>query len=168
MEALNAADWVMIIVVAISTLISLLRGFVREAISVTSWVLALVISLVFSDRFAILLSGQISDPMAAFLVAFAILFIATLLMGVLTTYLLKALLSAVGLTGLDRTLGTIFGFARGVLILLAMAVFLRPALGLDQYQWWRTSALLPDLLMLEGWFRWLAELIREAMSALWQ
>ena len=61
MEALNAADWVMIIVVAISTLISLLRGFVREAISVASWVLALVISLVFSDRFAILLSGQISD-----------------------------------------------------------------------------------------------------------
>ena len=168
METLNAADWVMIVVVAISTLVSLLRGFVREAISVASWVLALVIALVFSDRFALLLGGQISDPLAAFLAAFAILFIATLLMGALTTYLLKALLSAAGLTGLDRALGTIFGFARGVLILLAMAVFLRPALELDQTQWWRSSALLPELLMLEGWFRWLAELIREAMSALWR
>ena len=62
MDALIAADWVIITVVGLSMLISLLRGFVREAFSLAGWVLGFVIAMVFADRLAYLLTGS---PLAA-------------------------------------------------------------------------------------------------------
>ena len=61
MDALNAADWVIITVVGLSMLISLLRGFVREAFSLAGWVLGFVVAMVFADRLAYLLTGFIDD-----------------------------------------------------------------------------------------------------------
>ena len=153
MEALNAADWVIITVVGLSMLISLLRGFVREALSLAGWVLGFVVAMVFSDRFAYLLSGFISDATGRYIVAFALLFALTLLAVALAGKLLRSLVEFAGLGLLDRLLGMAFGFARGVFILLAVVVMLRALLDLDRFGWWQSSALLPHLLLLESWFR---------------
>ena len=74
MDALNAADWVIITVVGLSMLISLLRGFVREAFSLAGWVLGFVVAMVFADRLAYLLTGFIDDATGRDIVAFALLF----------------------------------------------------------------------------------------------
>jgi membrane protein required for colicin V production len=160
---LNVTDWVIIVVIGVSTLISLWRGFVKEAFSLASWILALVLALVFSDRLAYLLSAWVANPWGRYVLAFAILFVGTMVVGALLAHLTRGALAAVGLGGLDRALGTVFGAARGVLLLLAAAVILRPGLGLDQYAWWRESQLLPHLLLLEGWFRGSAESIRDVL-----
>ena len=68
MDALNAADWVIITVVGLSMLISLLRGFIREALSLAGWVLGFVIAMVFSDRFAYLLTSFINDATGRYIV----------------------------------------------------------------------------------------------------
>lgn len=47
MDALNAADWTIITVVGVSMILSLLRGFVREALSLLGWLLAFLIAMVF-------------------------------------------------------------------------------------------------------------------------
>ncbi len=153
MEALNAADWVIVSVIGVSTLASLLRGFVREAFSLAGWVLAFVAALLLSDRLAYLLSGWIADETGRAIVAFALLFVITLIAAGLCGRLLRSLIEFAGLGAFDRVLGMAFGFARGVFVLLAAVVMLRGVLDLERFAWWQGSLLLPHLLLLESWFR---------------
>ena len=163
MQALNAADWAIITVIGLSTLLSLLRGFVREAFSLLGWVAAFLVAMVFTDRFAYLLSNSIHDPTGRQIVAFAILFVATLIVVALVSKLVQSVVEFVGLGSLDRVLGMGFGLARGVFVLLAAIAVLRPAFQLERFDWWRGSQLLPHLLLMEGWFRgitgWLSALL---------
>lgn len=152
MDALNAADWVIVTVVGSSMLISLLRGFVREAFSLAGWVLGFIVAMVFSDRLAYLLGGFVNDETGRYILAFALLFVLTLIAVALAGKLLLSLVQFAGLGMLDRVLGMAFGFARGVVILLAV-VMLRELLELDSFEWWQSSVLLPHLLLLESGFR---------------
>ncbi len=153
MDALNAADWTIITVVGISMVISLLRGFVREAMSLVGWVMAFIVAMVFADRFAFLLTGSIQDETGRYVVAFASLFVLTLIAAALLARLLQSLIAFVGLGFLDRLLGMGFGFARGVFVLLAATVMLRPVVQPERFGWWQQSVLMPHLLLMEGWFR---------------
>lgn len=153
MDALNAADWTILTVVGISMILSLLRGFVREALSLLGWVLAFLAAMLFSDRFAQLLAGSIQDETGRHVVAFAALFLLTLIAVGLLARLLRSLVEFVGLGALDRVLGMAFGFARGVFVLLAAIAVLRPAFQPEQFGWWQGSVLLPHLLLMEGWFQ---------------
>ena len=153
MDALNAADWTIITVTAISMLLSVLRGFIREAMSLVGWVLAFFVAMVFGDRFAYVLSGTIEDGTGRYVVAFASLFILTLITVSLLARLLQSLIEFAGLGVLDRLLGMGFGFARGVFLLLAVIVMTRPLLQPERFAWWQQSVLLPHLLLMEGWFR---------------
>lgn len=152
-DALNSADWIIITVLGLSTLLSLLRGFIREALSLVGWVMAFLIAMVFSDRLATLLANTISDDTGRQVVAFALLFVSTLIAAALLGKLLQSLIEMAGLSVLDRLLGMAFGFARGVFILLAAVAMLRGVLDLDRFLWWQNSVLLPHLLLMEGWFR---------------
>lgn len=167
MQALNSADWLIVIVVFASMLISILRGFVKEALSLLSWVLALVLALVFSERLALLLSDYIADSRGRYLLAFAILFIGTLVVGALLGKLMRSVVEMAGLSLLDRLLGMIFGAARGIMLLLAVAAMMRTTLQLDASQWWQESVLLPHLLMLESWFRAAAGSVQTLIAGLW-
>lgn len=153
MDALNAADWTIITVIAISMLLSVLRGFIREAMSLVGWVLAFLVAMIFSDRLAFLLTGSIEDETGRHVVAFAALFVLTLITVALLARLLQSLISFAGLGLLDRLLGMGFGFARGVFLLLAAVVMVRPLAHPENFAWWQESLLLPHLLLMEGWFR---------------
>jgi membrane protein required for colicin V production len=165
-EALNAADWAILTVIGLSMILSLMRGFIREALSLVGWVLAFLVAMVFAERLAYLLAGSIQDPTGRHIVAFAVLFVLTLIVVALLAKLLQSLVEFAGLGGLDRLLGMAFGFARGVFVLLAAVTILRPALQLEQYEWWRQSRLLPHLLLLEGWFRGLTGWLSAVLAGL--
>jgi membrane protein required for colicin V production len=152
MDTLNAADWVIVSVIGISMAISLVRGFIKEALSLAGWVLAFIVSMVFSQSLASLLAGSIENDTGRHIVAFAVLFVGTLIVTGLLAKLLQSLVESAGLGGLDRLLGMAFGFARGVLVLLALVVMLRSPLGLDRLAWWQESVLMPHLLLMESWF----------------
>ena len=137
MDALNAADWTIITVTTISMLLSIMRGFIREAMSLVGWVLAFFVAMIFGDRFAFLLSGSIHDGTGRYVVAFASLFILTLIAVSLLARLLQSLIAFAGLGALDRLLGVGFGFARGVFILLAAIVMTRPVLQPEHFAWWQ-------------------------------
>lgn len=149
----NWADWVVVAIVGISSLISLARGFVREALSLLVWVVAFVIAFFFSERLAPLLEGVVEVPSLRYLAAFAILFIVTLIVGSLVNYLLAQLIKMTGLSAIDRLLGTFFGFSRGVLLVLLVLIFLPNILPVQQDNWWQKSQLIPRILVLENWAR---------------
>lgn len=172
-HAMNWADWTIIAVVLISCLISLLRGFAREALSLLSWVAASFIALVFHPRLALVYERWIDTPSIALLLAFLSLFVGTLLIGTLMTKLFGTIIASAGLSGFDRVLGVAFGVARGVLIVLALVIMLPMLLPVRQDPWWHQSQLIPHFEVMEGWSRatfdqllnWTSELVQKGRSA---
>ena len=72
---MTSIDWVIIAVLVVSAALSLRRGFVKEALSLVSWVAAFVIARVFSGNLATLLVDHIETPSARWVVAFVLLFV---------------------------------------------------------------------------------------------
>ncbi|TNC92127.1 MAG: colicin V production CvpA, partial [Thalassolituus sp.] len=117
---MTVIDWVILGVIVVSGLISLMRGFVKEALSLVSWVVALFVARFFSGNLATLLEGQIETNSLRWVVAFVILFVATLFVMALINYLISQIVKATGLTGTDRVLGMVFGMVRGLLIVVVL------------------------------------------------
>lgn len=148
----NTADWIIVAVVVLSTLISLSRGFVREALSLLTWAAAFVVAFLFSDKLAPLLSNVLDLPSLRYIAAFALLFVLTLIVGSLMNYIITQLVRMTGLSAIDRLLGSLFGVCRGVLIALLVLMFLPKVLPpVQQDSWWQQSRLIPRILVLEGW-----------------
>lgn len=149
----NGADWAIVVVVLLSVLISLVRGFVREALSLLVWVAAFVVAFFFSERLAPLLGNFIELPSLRYLAAFAILFVVTLIVGSVVNFLIVQLVKMTGLSAIDRLLGMMFGVCRGVLIALLILIFLPKMIPVEQDPWWQQSRLIPRVLVLENWAR---------------
>lgn len=158
-------DWGIIAIIVLSGLISLKRGFIKEALSLLIWVLAFVIARMFSANMATLLVDYIDVATIRYAAAFAILFAATLMVGALVNYLIGTLVRITGLSGTDRVLGIIFGLARGAL-LIVVAIALIKHTPLTESLWWSQSALIPEFLMLEQWsFELFGKIARAIMGA---
>ena len=139
--AMMPVDYILIGIIVLSTLFSLLRGFVKEAISLGSWILAIWISLSFAAQFSTLLPSSIESDASRIALSYLILFIVTLMAGALVSYLARQIIQTVGLSVFDRVLGMAFGLARGLLIISAL-VMLGNLLGLPETSWWQESVLL--------------------------
>jgi len=149
----NWVDWAIVVVIGLSTVVSLWRGFAREALSLAGWVAAFLIANMFAGEMASLMARWIDNPTGRFAAGFALLFIATLLVTGLVVALVKQLIQMTGLGTLDRLLGTVFGLARGV-ILIVVAVFLaRQLLPPEELDWLYQSRLMPHVEMLVHWMQ---------------
>lgn len=153
---MNWADWAILIILLVSSLISLKRGFVKEALSMAIWVLAFIIAMTFRDPLAGLLESQVPTPSLRDMVAFAILFASTLIVGAMVNYLIGEVVKMTGLAGTDRLFGMIFGFIRGFIIVMAVLLLVPPLIAIDQDAWWKQSLLIPQLMEFEGWCRVIA------------
>ena len=144
------ADYLIILVVLVSALIGVWRGFIREAFSLGTWVLAFWVSLFFSHPFAGLLQDVISEPSLRLGVAYLSLFIMTLLVGALVNHLASSLVKVTGLGGMDRMLGVIFGLARGVVVVVILVILagLTPMPG---DSWWKHSFFIEYFEVLAIW-----------------
>ncbi len=159
-QSIGWADWTIIGIIVASTLISLIRGFVREALSLATWAIAAWVGFKFSLPFSKLLPAFIHSPTIRNVTAFAILFLATLIVGVLINILISTLVNKTGLSGTDRLLGMCFGVARGVL-LVAVIVLLVNMTQVKKDEWFEQSQLIPHF---QGLATWLQEFLPEQMK----
>lgn len=151
---MNWIDVAILALIAVSALVSLLRGFVREALSLAAWVLAFWVALTFAARLAAtpLLMEQIDSPTVRAAAAFVALFLLTLLVGVLINVLVSQLVRKTGLSGTDRIVGAVFGVGRGIIV-VGVLVLLAGFTQLPTEPWWRGSALLPQFQSLALWMK---------------
>lgn len=150
---MNWADWVILGILLISSLISLKQGFIKEALSVLNWGLAFFLAVTFRDPFALVLEPYISTPSIRDLASFLILFALALMVGALVNYLIGEFVKKSGLSGTDKMLGMLFGLVRGFIIVMVFLIFVPPLVAIDQDAWWKQSVLIPYLLEFEGWCR---------------
>ena len=149
---MNWLDFIIIGIIAISALISLVRGFIKESISLASWVLAVFIALRYFTPMAQLLEPYIVSPTIRNGIGFAILFICTLLVGAIVNFMASQMVSRTGLSGTDRSLGVVFGGARGVLI-VAMLVALAGLTPMPSEFWWQASVMVEYFVNLADWIK---------------
>ena len=145
-------DIAIIGVIFLSTLISLIRGFVKESISLATWLAAGFIAMSYYLVLAEMLQPYIESPTISQAAAFGALFIATLIVGAIINYIVSQLVSKTGLSGTDKLLGMIFGAARGVLI-VSMIVLFAGLTPMPQESWWQQSQLVDQFQGIAVWIQ---------------
>jgi membrane protein required for colicin V production len=151
---MNLADGVILVVIAVSALLSLRRGFTREAFSLLAWVAAFIIARLFGPGLEVMLENSVETPSARTAVAFGLLFAATLVVGALINHLLGELVRVTGLSSTDRLFGMLFGAVRGLLLVVVLVALGSHLFSADS--WWRESLLVPYIATLEDWTRRIA------------
>lgn len=131
-------DWIGIAALIISMLLGAWRGLVFEVLSLIGWVVAFFIAQGFAADVAAWLPVGEAGAAWRYPLAFVLLFIAVAFGAGLLAALTRKMVTAVGLRSVDRTLGAAFGFVRGGVALLVVAVVVH-LLALGGGALWRES-----------------------------
>ncbi len=137
-------DWIFIGIILISMLTAFFRGAVRELIALVAWLLGAYIAFLSAPKLQGLLEAYIETPEFRYAIVFMIILILFLILGAIIGHLLHHAVNAIGLTGLNKTLGIVFGLARGVLgvvIFIVVAQFTP----IEQLDWWGQSWMITHL-----------------------
>ena len=157
---MNGADWIIIVIVVISCLIGAWRGFMREAISLATWIIGLWLAWTFSSSVEPMLGGLLSGPQVKVWVARLIILVLVVLAGNLIGFVVTRAVRYSPFGVADRLLGVLFGLLRGAL-LIGIGVILGELLELDGERWWKESALLPYTDFLGDWVRALVNEVQD-------
>jgi membrane protein required for colicin V production len=141
---MNALDYAWLAVLGLSVLLGLWRGVVREIFSLAGWVFAIAAAMTFAGPAAAALPAALGSPTVRAVASFTVIFLAVLLALSFGGMLLARAFRAAGLGVADRILGAVFGFARGILILV-VAVLAAAFTPLPKEPLWRESALTPAI-----------------------
>ncbi|MCC7462627.1 MAG: CvpA family protein [Gammaproteobacteria bacterium] len=135
-------DYLILGLVALSCVYGLVRGLLRELVSLLTWFAAVLLAWRGSGWLEPYLGGALSGaavrPWAARTLVFAgVMLVGTALGGVVNHYVRLSLFS-----GIDRLLGFVFGFLRGVVAIGLLAILCH-AVRLHDEAWYRKSLLVP-------------------------
>lgn len=135
-------DYLVLFVVICSILISMLRGLIKEILSLASWVIALFVANMYGESLAALLPEMIPGAMTRLIVAFIALFIGVRFLMMLLSMVLQGLIQASGLSVADRGLGGLFGLAKGMGLVIAV-VLVCGTTAIPQQLFWRHAMFSP-------------------------
>jgi membrane protein required for colicin V production len=135
---MGLTDGLLLTVLLLSVVLGAWRGLVYEVLSVAGWVAAFVLAQAYADEAALMLPLDSLSPPLRLAAGFLVVFIAVAFAGGLIAWLVKKLVASVGLRPVDRILGSAFGLARGVVMLLAFAVVVSMSPMRDA-AWWADS-----------------------------
>jgi membrane protein required for colicin V production len=145
---LAVADYVIVGIVAISALIGLTRGFVREVLSLAIWGVAVILAVGFAGDIAASLPKRLEGDSLRYVAAFTLVFVGALVIGALAQWIVSRLVQTTGLSGTDRLLGLLFGGLRGAVVCIVAVIALRPFA--NEQPWWRASHGIPMLSAFES------------------
>ena len=120
---MNFVDIVVLAVIALSTLLALGRGFVKEVLSVFGWIGAAVGTLLiffYVPQVREFFGKQITEPVLADIACAVAIFVVLLIVLGFFNHAIASRVHASSLGPLDKSLGLVFGLARGV-VLVALA-----------------------------------------------
>ena len=137
-------DHAVLVLIGFSVLLGVIRGFVREVIALASWAVAVVMASVYGGEAALLLAQQIPDENWRALAAFIAVFFVTLIVMSLIGLLMSRLIKSAGLGIEDRLLGSLFGLARGLLVVVVL-VLLAGLTALPRQTVWKDAMLAAPL-----------------------
>jgi membrane protein required for colicin V production len=149
---LTVADVFIILVLLGSTIVGLLRGFVREAASLVFWLIAIWAAWKFGPVVEPHLGGLLAGPAVAPWIGRLVILILVLLIGWIVGMLLSYFTRSIGLGPMDRMIGLLFGIVRGM-VLVGLLIIGGELLHLNSEEWWGRSKLVPYGETVGDWLR---------------
>lgn len=137
-ENFNAFDYLVIVIIAVSGLYGVMRGFIKEAVTLTAWFLATWFAYVYASDLSIYLESHIATQSLRVAVIVVAIFAVVLSASALIRSFIRWLIDRVGLSGFDHVLGLLFGVLRGILLAMLLIILL-DSLGFSSDQWWKNS-----------------------------
>jgi membrane protein required for colicin V production len=127
---LNYFDWVLIVILACSTVMAFIRGFLIELFGLGGLIAGILLASWNYPALATILGRVITEKSIANVVAFLLIAVGVMIVCALIGKALHHTADAIGLGFFDRLLGAVFGYLRGCLlcvaILMAVTAFLPP------------------------------------------
>lgn len=148
-------DILIVVAVAISVVIGIFRGFVKEAISIASLLFAIWAALYFGPSVGTVSDAWLSSEELQMWFGRVLVFLVILAIGGLLGWGISKLVRLSVLSGLDRFMGSLFGALRGVL-LVALFVIGGQFAGFDNDDWWLKSRLIPYVEVVADWIKVMA------------
>jgi len=133
-------DYSVLFILIVSVIISTMRGIVKEILSLAAWIFAFIIANAYAAKIAPYF--PLNEQSYRLIVAYISLFIGVHLLMWLISKLIEGLLEASGLKLVDRGLGSLFGVARGCVIIMALMLVCGMT-RLPQQPFWRQALLRP-------------------------
>lgn len=128
-------DGILLGITLVSAVLAMVRGFSREVLSVASWAAAAIAAYLFYQPVLPLVQPYISNETIAKIAALAAVFIVVLIIVSLITMKIADFIIDSRVGALDRTLGFLFGAARGVLLVVVAMLFFNWLVATDQPAW---------------------------------
>lgn len=162
MAALTGLDIFILIVMTVSVITGLFRGFVKELMSLGVWFLAIWSAAHFSSLGADFIKPWVHQPQLRGVASFVSIIILVLLLGGISSNLLGIVIHKSGLSGTDRVLGMVFGFSRAVFIVSLLIVVAKLS-GFPDAPYTSQSKLYPKFKPVASWMasfapKWLDKL----------
>ncbi|MGH8678229.1 MAG: CvpA family protein [Burkholderiales bacterium] len=156
-------DYAALLIVGVSIVISLVRGLMREVLSLASWICAFFVARFGAPVVAEWLPGAVSHEGVRLALGFVLVMVASVLLFSLISLQLAKLVKLTGLTSTDRVLGAFFGLARGLLVAI-VTVLIAGLTPLPQERFWREAMFAAPLEAAASWLRpWLPHEVRSRM-----
>lgn len=138
---MTAVDYAILIILFVSAILGLVRGFLREVASLLIWILGFWLAVRYAPPIGQAMTF-IKSSEDRLIVGYGVVLVATLIVSTLVGMLLKKLVESSGAGVGDRSLGTLFGAARGVVLVTTLILVGEMALA-PLPPWWRQSKLIP-------------------------
>src|SRR5438874_7679856 len=150
-------DIILIGVMLISGLLAMIRGFMREILSIAAWVIAAVATLYFYAKLLPYAKSYFNNDIVAAGVVVGGTFLITLLIISVMTVRFSDMVLDSRIGALDRTLGFLFGLARGlIIVVIAFLFFAWLVPDRSQPEWIRTAK---SRVVLQGTGDWLMSML---------
>jgi membrane protein required for colicin V production len=143
-------DILIAIVLIFSVIVGVVRGFVKEAISITALLLAIWAALNLGPGVGEISESWLSSKELQTWFGRILVFVLILAIGGLIGWGLAKLVRLSVLSGIDRLIGGFFGAARGVLF-VALFILAAEFAEFDNDSWWKKSKLLPHFEVVAEW-----------------
>ena len=133
-------DYAVLVIIALSVLFGVMRGLVREVLSLVAWITAFVAANFLAAEVAALLPKGWATEELRLLIGFMVVFLVVLVVMSVLAILASKLVKSAGLGWEDRGFGGSFGLVRGLLVVLIL-VLLAGLTSLPRQPAWRNAAL---------------------------
>jgi membrane protein required for colicin V production len=143
-------DGILLAITLVSAVLAMIRGFSREVLSVASWAAAAIAALFFYKQVTPLVQPYVESELVAQAGAAGAIFLITLIIVSLITMKIADFIIDSRVGALDRTLGFVFGAARGVLLVVVAISFFNWLVGTNQPGWISEAKSKPLLDSLSG------------------
>lgn len=162
---MNGLDYALIVLVSLSSLMGIVRGFAREVLSLVFWALAFWLSFHYTQALSDNLKSVISNDPLRTTLSFICIFLGVLIVGWVSSAIFSRMMTGQGMSFIDRVLGLVFGFIRGVL-LVGILLVLANATALPKSTLWKNSEVVPELKDYVHWLSgWLPDMAKPHLVA---